>query len=88
MSFNHTHIFGTKNGIFKVTNPDQAQSNYVNITNSEFTCVEDEISMDIFNTVFTGILIKIFTIIGTYYFLVVLKGKILKKPEKSWKTPF
>lgn len=43
---------------------------FVNITNSEFTCVEDEVSMEITNTVFTGIVIKNLTIIFTYFALV------------------
>ena len=82
MSFNHTHIFGTKNGVFEIIDKE---SQYITITDSDFTCVEDEISMDITNTVFTGIVIKNFTIIATFLFLVIIQGRIRKKPEKSWK---
>ena len=61
---------------------------FVNITDSEYDCVEDEVSMNITNTVFTGIVIKNFTILFTFIFLVWINGRLLGKPEKQWKKPF
>ena len=65
---------------YKVANPT--------LPYSEFDCVEDETAMQITNTVFTGIVIKVFTILATYILSVVVKGQILRQSPKKWKQDF
>ena len=55
---------------------------------SEFDCVEDETAMNITNTVFTGIIIKVGTILATTFISVYIKGVILNQNPKKWKKDF
>lgn len=55
---------------------------------SEFDCVEDETAMNITNTVFTGIIIQVGTILATTFISVYIKGVILNQNPKKWKKDF